>query len=249
MPGGELGDVPGDHRLPRLLGLGIAVAVGAEQQREQRRGSEVVRGGAEGGHRRRLAQARRAVAVEQVVPADRGPGAAVRPDGEQVTVTDLRADQPAVGDQRDEQGGAVGDVRTVAGLLECGQLRRRVRMRRDVERHRLAPPRDDGLGQPVAQRGGPFRAPWPLASVGREPLDHRAGRADRQLGARRRCGNGGHDRARRRPRRRSRPPGRWPGTRRCPGWAGRVRRARPRGPCRSWPARRRGGVRSSWRVR
>jgi hypothetical protein len=183
MPGGELGEVPGDHRLPRLRSLGIAVAVGAEQQREQRRGPQVVRGGAEGGNRRQLAQARRAVTVEQVVAADRGPGAAVRPDGEQVAVTDLRADQPAAGDQRDEQGGTVGDGRAVAGLLERGQFRRRVRVRRYVERHRFAPPRDDGLGQPVAQHGGPFQAPRLLAGLGRESPDHRAGRADRQLGA------------------------------------------------------------------
>ena len=240
MPGGELGEVPGDHRLPRLLGLGIAVAVGAEQQCEQRRGPQVVRGGPEGGHRRRLAQARRSVAVEQVVPADRGPGPAVWPDGEQVTVTDLRADQPAIGDQRDEQGGTVGDVRAVADLLERGQLRCRVRMRRDVERHRLAPPRDDGPGQPVAQRGGSFRPHGcsPASAVSPSTTAQAAATASLEPGGAAEVavmtvpvGDRDHDRARM-------VDGQGLGG--CPDWAGRGRRGRPRGPCRSWPARWRG---------
>ena len=187
-------------------------------------------------------------AVEQVVTADRGPRAAIRLDGEQVTVADLRADQPAAGDQRDEQGGAVGDARA---------RRRPARARTapppctDAPRGQAPPPRAIARRWPRAagrrSAVGPLRAPRLLGCAGREPLDHRAGRCGPPAWTRQRCGNGGHDRARRRPPRRSRLPG--PMARDSAlSWLG-----RPRASCaapRAVPIMARqvagSGVRSSW---
>src|SRR5215475_62830 len=107
--GGEVGQVPAHAGLPRLVGLGVAVSVGGQQQRRQRHLAQVVRAGPERRQRVRLAQAGRPPPVEPVIAGDGGEGAAVGPDGEHVAVADLGAHRPPAGDHGDEQGGAVGN--------------------------------------------------------------------------------------------------------------------------------------------
>src|SRR5690242_18225009 len=65
--GGELGQVPAHAGLPGLVRLGVAVPVGGEQQRRQRRLAQVMRAGAERCQRVRLAQAGRPPPVEPVI--------------------------------------------------------------------------------------------------------------------------------------------------------------------------------------
>src|SRR5690348_13362668 len=65
--GGELGQVPAHAGLPGLVGLGVAVPVGGEQQRRQRRLAQVVRAGPKRRQRVRLAQAGCPPPVEPVV--------------------------------------------------------------------------------------------------------------------------------------------------------------------------------------
>ena len=111
VPGGELGQVPGQGGLPRVADLRVAVAVGAQQQRQQRLGAQVPGAGPEGADRAGLAQAGGVVAVQVGVPADRGPGSAVGPDRRRRSPSPICAQTSQLrGDQRDDQGGAVGNV-------------------------------------------------------------------------------------------------------------------------------------------
>src|SRR5437868_9851383 len=117
--GGELGQVPAHARLPRLVGQGVAVSVGGEQQRRQRHLAQVVRAGPERRQRVRLAQAGRPPPVEPVIARHRGEGTAIGAHSEHVAVADLRAHQPPAGDGGDEQGGPVGEIGRASCREKC----------------------------------------------------------------------------------------------------------------------------------
>src|SRR6266702_8212021 len=180
--GGELGQVPAHAGLPRLVGLGVAVSVGGQQQRRQRHLAQVVRAGPERRQRVRLAQAGRPPPVEPVIARHRDEGTAIGAHGEHVAVADLRAHQPSGGDHGDEQGGAVGDHGRVGREVEDEPLLRRVGPHLELIGDRGAPVSHHGPGQPLpGQRGllvsGGVRG-QPGGRVGRHP----AGDADGQRG-------------------------------------------------------------------
>ena len=180
--GGELGQVPAHAGLPGLVGLGVAVPVGGEQQRRQRHLAQVVRAGPERRQRVRLAQAGGPPPVEPVIARDGGEGAAVGPDGEHVAVADLRAHQPPAGDHGDEQGGAVGDQGRVVREAEDELLLLRVGPRPELIGDGGAPAGQCCLGHLLAgQRGllvsGGVRG-QPRGRAGR----HLAGDVDGQRG-------------------------------------------------------------------
>ena len=241
VPGGELGQVPGDPRLPRLLGLGVAVSVGGEQQRDQRHRPQVVRAGPEGRTPR---------------PAGTGWSCAGRRAGR----------RPPPGDQAPPSGrtASMSPSPICAHTSQRAAIRRRARSSRrgpravagEVEGGLLLPPCTAAprAGRRHRRSASPRR--WPRAARSRsaaapsglhgrgqpggQPGRPPARACDRQPRIRRRCGSGGHGRARRRPRRR-RPAGPvLAGPRPRPGWAGRWRGGRLRGRCRSM-ARQRSG--------
>ena len=151
--GGELGQVPAHAGLPRLVGLGVAVSVGGEQQRRQRHLAQVVRAGPERRQRVRLAQAGRPPPVEPVIARHRGEGTAIGAHGEHVAVADLRAHQPPGGDHGDEQGGAVGDHGRVGRTVEDELLLHRVGPHLELSGDRRTPVSHHGPGQLLP---GPF---------------------------------------------------------------------------------------------
>src|SRR6185437_10926084 len=151
--GGELGQVPAHAGLPRLVGLGVAVSVGGEQQRRQRHLAQVVRAGPERPQRVRLAQAGRPPPVEPVIARHRGEGTAIGAHGEHVAVADLRAHQPSGGDHGDEQGGAVGDHGRVGQTVEDELLLHRVGPQLELTGDRRTPVSHHGPGELLP---GPF---------------------------------------------------------------------------------------------